>query len=334
LTALTGRLSLIALLVPFVLVCLIGVRGVKSVQVSVANQPGLPLLRVLSSTLTVAVLVWGILSPLICYLVLPLNALVTWAFVARDLERSGRVQRFSDLGHWILMVWFCGLLVATPLYHPYVRLTLPWLLSAYVGIGLAMQLSWNSLFHVELTGATDPKLARWLWIRVALLVLLVAVVGVRPIWSAGLRWGSAPLPDGREYVLMTSEIALVAADAKSAEGAPLPSVVYVYAEPALLFQLQLNGLAGVGPVGSLDFMRSQFSKDDAKVYLAVGVHAQADPRFVEAAENVRGRLKLVGSWRYHLGPLVALDQPGCDPHLLGIDPQDNARIELFEVLAP
>jgi hypothetical protein len=133
---------------------------------------------------------------------------------------------------------------------------------------------------------------------------------------------------------MTSEVGLVVADAKTADGAPLPSVVYVYAEPALLFQLQLNGLASVGPVGSLDFMRSQYSKSNGKIYLAIGVHALADSRFVADFEKVRARLKLVGSWRYHLGPLVALDQPACDPHLLGVDPNDRARIELFEVLGP
>jgi len=46
-------------------------------------------------------------------------------------QPTGRV-----LAYWLTAAWFCGLLLATPCYYPYPRLTLPWFIPAWLGTGL------------------------------------------------------------------------------------------------------------------------------------------------------------------------------------------------------
>ena len=111
-------------------------------------------------------------------------------------------------------------------------------------------------------------------------------------------------------------------------------MVYVYGEPALLFQLRTAGVPNVGPVSSLQFVRTQSTQPDVKVYLALGIHAQADPRFREQFHGVRSQLRKVGSWPWHLGPLTALDQRQCEPTNLGHDPAEAGWIDLYEVIQP
>lgn len=260
----------------------------------------------------------------------------------------------ADLSYWILAVWFGGLLIATPLYRPYLRLTLPEILGNCLAIGLTVQqamasVGWCRLSHLASNHShPDPAAAGSRRIIGTPLIWLLACLGLT---RAGFNFAqqastesvSRALPDQSSLPRAARQIAtqLETHPDSSVPNAlttslptAVPNIVYVYAEPSLLFQLRLAGLQNVAPVSSLKFTSSQFSTPAARIYLAVGLHALSDPQFREQFAAVQPQLRSVGRWPWQLGPLVALDQPSSAPQQLGQDPVESAAVELFEVLAP
>lgn len=344
LTALTGRLSLVTLFVTYAAIQLLATRRMKSAPGSTtAESPGSPidpdsfflaLFRVLTQILGSAWIAWGLLSPVISFAALTLQSLTVWWCFPRQPSGATQLRSRDDLGHWLLLVWFGGLLIVTPLYHPYFRLTLPWLLSAVLGLGLSFQQAWNATSQVRSAAEPGQSVARNTILRVIGLLILAGLVGGRPFWSGKFRMEPLPIADHRFYSAMTGEMASAIIDRSTAGEIPIPASVYVYGEPALLFQLRVNGLPSVGPIGSLTFMERKFSTQDAKVYLAIGGHAKSDPAFLEQFKQASGQLKFVGSWPIHISALIALDRPDCEPRNLGTNRAESSSIELYEVLPP
>lgn len=280
----------------------------------------------------------GTLAPVCsaCALVF-LALLVWWGHSRAHRSTPDRLER-NDLGYWILLVWFAGMLVATPLYSPYLRLTLPAVLAACLGVGLAFEQAWQ-------TARREVPNRNWYLTLKFLVAAQALVVGIgifvwlsRPPAALGQHATRVPfsrsIPDQTSLPLAASQITAAIGAASVPNGDDLPVVVYVYAEPSLLFQLRNSGLQHVAPVSTLHFARSQFTNSSARIYLAVGIHALHDPTFREQFQATRGQFKTVGSWRWQLGPLVALDQPDVNPKVLGRNPSEAAKVELYEVLPP
>ncbi len=283
------------------------------------------------------VLMFGFAFPVVAQFGLTLQALILWWLWARCRQGERWSIRSDDLGYWLLLVWFFGLLIATPLYRPYLRLTLPWLLTVYCGVGLAFHLAWTSVWCESNPFNSYRFLRNWTIQRACVFVLF----GAMGLWmTRGLPGQSRPaktipLSDQSAFVDAARQLSEKIKEAiQPVDSIPVPAAVYVYGEPGLLFQLRNAGLMNVGPTGSLQFLRGRVSVKDKKVFLAVGVHAKSDPNFLEQFAAHRQQLKWVGSWPWPLGPLVALDQPTCDPRLLGVNPEEAATIELYEVREP
>lgn len=280
----------------------------------------------------------GPLAPVCAASAIVVLALLVWWCGSRTHRSTpDRLER-NDLGYWILLVWFGGMLVATPLYSPYLRLTLPAVLATCLGVGLAFEQAWQTVRR-EYSNQT------WFLTLKFLVAAQLLVVGVgifvslsRTTAALGQHANRGPfsrsLPDQSSLPLAARQIAESIGASANQSGSELPAVVYVYAEPSLLFQLRNAGLQHVAPVSSLQFARSQFSSSSARIYLAVGIHALHDPTFREQFEATRGQFKRVGSWPWQLSPLVALDQPDVSPQLLGRNPGESATVELYEVLPP
>lgn len=282
----------------------------------------------------------GLLLPAAGPAYFTIGALVLWWSWSAYPVTGRSAIRSDDLGYWLVAVWFLGLLVATPLYSPYLRLSLPWLLAGCCGVGIAFQLGWSSAL-CEGPGFPPCRFQlKWTLGRAVLCAL-----------ALGLGWSlnpprhreemsrvvqTSPLSDHQNFTVAASELVQTIAPTQqvtnaATESTPIPAVVYVYAEPGLLFQLRNAGLINVGPVGSLQFLQDRVSHTERRVYLAVGVHAIHDAKFLAEFAVHRQQLRHVGSWAWNLGPLVALDQPECDPGSLGFNPLELARIDLYEV---
>jgi HAMP domain-containing protein len=269
----------------------------------------------------------------------PLMAIFLWGSpkMLQDTQRP-EVGR-SDLAHWFLLVWLLGLFLATPLYHPYLRLTVPVLLASFLGSGWFLQMALqrsrltkekgpDTPFRPVNSSAAEfghPALTVLAALAVLLISMAIGVVGNTSRLSCLVR--RSDLKDVAEEIKKQIENVHPSRAIESA-----PAVVYVFAEPALLFQLRLAGLNLVAPAGSLKFAESRTGKSANPVYLAIGIHAKQDQAFLEQFARLKNRLQPVGHWPWHLSPLVRLDQPGSEPGRRDPDPADFNEVELFEVV--
>lgn len=209
--------------------------------------------------------------------------------------------RARSLAAWLLAAWFCGLLLATPLYYPYPRLTIPWTMSAWLGIaalaGWLEQRCEVSLSDL-VSGSTSTRInpSRMVptlsLVSIALLVTLIA----RP-WSVAAwqpRTGLAAI--SRQLLTDLQQDNSNAGDA----------ILYTFAEPGLFFNLKAQGHQLTGPVADFQFLNSL--PPQVPVYLIAGPHADRDPAFLKQLDQHRERLDQVHSYEYQPSLLVRLNQ--------------------------
>lgn len=222
-------------------------------------------------------------------------------------QRSKSDSRDDSLGlsrplaAWLLAAWFCGLLLATPLYHPYPRLTIPWMISAWLGtaalVGWLESRAGCSLCELlSRSGKLRTQPARIMggvtFVGVALLVILIA----RP-WSVDA-W------QPRNGLASISRQLL--ADLRQEHANSDEAILYIYAEPGLFFNLKAEGHQLTGPVADFQFLDSL--PPQMPVYLIAGPHAERDPEFVKQFDQAQDRLDLVQSYEYDPSLLVRLNQ--------------------------
>lgn len=206
-----------------------------------------------------------------------------------------------SLATWLLAAWFCGLLLATPLYYPYPRLTIPWTISAWLGI--AALAGWlehrraGSLFDLIADAAeAHLKPARILPGLSLVGVALVVALCARP-WSVAAWQSRTGLAEIAREIL--SDLQRDNFDADEA-------VLYIYAEPGLFFNLKAQGHQLTGPVADFQFLNSLPPR--MPVYLIAGPHADRDPAYEEQYAQNRERFDLVHSYEYKPSLLVRLNQ--------------------------
>lgn len=210
--------------------------------------------------------------------------------------------RDQSLAAWLLAAWFCGLLLATPLYYPYPRLTIPWTISAWLGTaafaGWLEQRCAGTLFSSATQKVALEKNPASVLPGVAVVVLaLVLVVSLKP-WTVAA-WKPR---DGLAIVARN-----MLADLKSEMGSSASdSILYIYAEPGLFFNLKAQGHQLTGPVADFRFLDSRPA--NVPVYLVAGPHATTDTEFQKKFAPVRDRLQLVKSYEYPPSLLVRLNQ--------------------------
>ncbi|MEQ8854512.1 glycosyltransferase family 39 protein [Gimesia sp.] len=212
---------------------------------------------------------------------------------SKDLARS--------LAAWLLAAWFCGLLLATPLYHSYPRLTIPWMISAW--LGTAALVGWLearadcSLCELlsrpgEIRIPSARIITAFSLVGAALLVILIALPWSVPAWQP--RNGLASI--SRQLL----------ADLRQEHANSDEAILYIYAEPGLFFNLKAEGHQLTGPVADFQFLESL--PPQMPVYLLAGPHAERDLEFVKQFDLAQDRLDLVQSYEYDPSLLVRLNQ--------------------------
>lgn len=207
-----------------------------------------------------------------------------------------------SLAAWLLAAWFCGLLLATPLYYPYPRLTIPWTISAWLGTaalaGWLEQRYSDSLFPFGSAKTNSDTLGpRFLPGTVVVLSVTILVVGINP-------WRVAAWEPRNGLALVSSQVLSdIKADATSS---PDEFVLYTYAEPGLFFNLQAQGHHLTAPVADFQFLESL--PPGVPVYLIAGPHAARDSEFQKKFDLVRDRFDLVKQYDYAPSLLVRLNQ--------------------------
>ncbi|MBL8850836.1 MAG: hypothetical protein JNG89_14235 [Planctomycetaceae bacterium] len=206
-----------------------------------------------------------------------------WRRATIDRSGSQGAERAvgTQLAAWMLLAWFCGLLASVPLYYPYPRLSLPWVVVTWPLAGAALSLGWERVKRMSggdaqqsASGAAHdsksspalvsldsgsksrmPRSARGLMTVLLLSVavgtgwlLLDRVFGVRQSGQSSIRWRAAW--QSRDQVrpwfeMVRSEIG-PEAEARASAGRDVSAVVYVAGDPAAFFQLSAaNRIPGV-----------------------------------------------------------------------------------------
>jgi hypothetical protein len=215
------------------------------------------------------------------------------------------------VGLALLVGWLAGLFFSTPLYTPYLRLLLPWFLSAWLAAAVAAQ--W--VVHAE-TASGQLRGTRRIVMLVTLSLAGIVVALLQPRSPTRLDFG------GRRGVERIAE-QLVKERAPESRRA-----IYVYGEPALFFQLCAAGEELVAPVATLPSNPVPVDGQAITTCLIVGPHSRSDAA-------LRQQLAAAKEWRfqqrfeYRPSPLVWLDLH--DPRQAGKDGSvSEESFELYE----
>jgi 4-amino-4-deoxy-L-arabinose transferase-like glycosyltransferase len=192
------------------------------------------------------------------------------------------------LAECLVGAWFWGLLVATPMYHPYSRLWTPWLLAASVllaGVLASSRLQWAG----TLAGWYRASLAIVSG-GYALMIIVSALSGYRPISaSASFERRDGLLQAARQI------------DAKA--GRRDAAIVAGDSDPALWYHLRRLG-AQAYLASSFEFAEGRFEHSG---YLVLGPLSQRMENIQRELERRRNRFELVDEFPVPLSRVSLLD---------------------------
>lgn len=214
------------------------------------------------------------------------------------------IQWFFQRSDWLLTAWIIGLSVSVPLYRPYPRLALVWL----VGIVLFVSRSFNfRTCDASSQSSVKDRIGAWV-----LLGLTAGFFLLIDFPAPGLReafifrcWETRS--QFREIARDATGDALKAA--QSGNQKPIQNtqaVLYVYAEPGLYFHLPADGLA-VQPAGNLNFVDIEATRK-LPTFLVTGPHAQRSKAFADEFAKRADQFELISSYPYDASDFVRLDE--------------------------
>lgn len=234
-----------------------------------------------------------------------LSALLAVAATALVGPTSQRGRNATDslsagtgLAGWMLSSWLVGLLVAVPMYTPYPRLTLPWVVAVWLAAGWLLA-HWIGKAMAE---RVDWLPSRWrLGLALAVLAVAVLVQGV-------VNDRNGVSEDRRRFARIAGEI-LWRVESSSEAHPGEAVVISVVGEPALFYHLAAESQERAAVTG------------ESPVILPAGDYAMlTSPRpqnvqaFIVTGDDLPGELEssvaTVGEWDRAPSRLVLLDEYG------------------------
>ncbi|HXY35826.1 MAG TPA: hypothetical protein VEI07_16450, partial [Planctomycetaceae bacterium] len=195
-------------------------------------------------------------------------------------------SRARNLAGWLLAAWFLGMSVAIPLYTPYPRLAMPWLVCAWLvgGACVGHALTWAADRRAKSIAASAVP-PRFGWQTWALLLGAIGVLALGVVSRLSLA-RSRDIPGWQDRTVRAQIVKQAAQFArKLAPGKPL---FLVYGEPALFFDLAIEGCDPQPPLGG------NFS------FLAPGKQPLPQPAFLLAYEGTADFDKLIEPYKQAL----------------------------------
>jgi 4-amino-4-deoxy-L-arabinose transferase-like glycosyltransferase len=268
--------------------------------------------------------------------------------------QSDDASRYRRLAAWLVAAWTIGLFVSTPVYTPYPRLVLPWLVSAWLATAAVCGMvseSWNS---GEDSTRKSSKYARWaliaMWIVAALATLKYRVTDRTEFRLVAKDRGNSELVLGRIGIKERahSDLAIPGWLDRTARGKTIreaaetakrsvidasrthPPHFVTFGEPAIFFHLSADGFVA-SPVQNFGF-------------LAAGQPPLTQPAFVVAFSTdelqklvapYSRRLELIALFRESPSDLVLLDSPQYPPdELLAGGGRPREELRLYRIKSP
>jgi dolichyl-phosphate-mannose-protein mannosyltransferase len=253
-----------------------------------------------------------------------LLTLLAAAFLAASLpglvrHRGAAETPSASLATWMLTAWFLGTILSTPLYTPYPRLLLPFVVSSWLAGGAAIaRLSGLIVSRLQrpradsagaLSAQTETASATRRSLRHIGVPLLVAAMGGQAALQLTRRdvagWS------GRQSLaeLTRDSIIVRLQESVAAEGfRDLRHVaIYTFADPALAFQLRLSGADNVRPVTHLEFAAPAAPPQKIPTFVVVGGQAILSKQWESVLREAEPRLEQIASFDCPMSLVVSLD---------------------------
>ncbi|MCI0358705.1 MAG: glycosyltransferase family 39 protein [Planctomycetaceae bacterium] len=221
------------------------------------------------------------------------------------------------IGLSLVFAWWGGMLVATPFYTPYARLTLPLLMASW----LAAAANWTDCLHVEEHRPRASERARKIFGCLTCGLMLGMVIVIFPLC----------LPHDDHFDNRGDRRALIriAQQIRDANSSSPTRAIYVFGEPALFFQLRAAGEPVVVPIQGVPATPAAIAGKPIPTLLLVGPHAQRDPDFQRQMAAAKDRWKLFREFDYQPSTLVWLDMN--DPRRSPRETADLDRVRLHRL---
>ena len=238
---------------------------------------------------------------------LGLSSFLASVWLVRDLCVSSKDEEKSHrLIKAMLLAWWIGLTLTTPLYTPYARLSLPWLISCWLLFGALMSLL--TLEYEKLERKSQLGLVMPFFVPLIACVLIpqppethsqLTPLSILPAWSdrTGLRKATGQI---------MHELDMGRRDMRPSEVSGYDAAVYVVGEPALFCHLskasqtsEMNLIVKPGANMSV-----AAPGPPLPTFILTGSHASS----AEVAEVIAaGRMELIWEQRVLVSDMVALD---------------------------
>jgi 4-amino-4-deoxy-L-arabinose transferase-like glycosyltransferase len=185
----------------------------------------------------------------------------------------------------VILAWLALWFLSAPLYHPYARLILPFMIAAYLTGGYWMSAALEK---------SEQNLRSPAWHYLAVPAALLVVIAV----SVFLPHASNPWRNSRS----------VANTARAMEKfVPPGSRVIVIGEPALAYYLHLAGRPAFETTNDTVARLVALEKLGAPVYLVAGVYSNRAPPLKKGLEKLQNRLTLIKTFPMEPKDLRVLD---------------------------
>ncbi len=212
-------------------------------------------------------------------------------------------------GGWMTASWLIGLSVAIPLYYPYPRLCVPWMVAFCMAFGLIAVI-------------LQDKFRKKNEIKNSIPLTVTAVLAVSSLIGPVL---AAPAWESREGLFhiagrCVSDAGEVALSQEHRSG---EVVFYVYGEPALFYHLSAADRL-TGPIGHLDFAKPSVSRMPYPTFLVIGPHALNSELFHQQWAENGDYFELVAEYDYKPSLLIKLNRK--EAHSNG---DENWRVKLY-----
>lgn len=222
--------------------------------------------------------------------------------------------RSHTRGHWLLLAYLGAFTVLTPLYTPYNRLLMPWLLAVFLFAGAALTaLAREPAAGTFAAGSFGP--------RRAVVVLAVALIGV-------IATGIRPTPP-----IYAPTTGFRTASAELAELARGSEPVLVIGEPAVVFYLRRAGVRAEH-LDHADQMADEFEPGESLI-LVIGVYGRLMGEVEQWLEEHPGSGSELARLSVPLGPIrLAEDYRPANKTSLVLRPEAEHDLQVYRITLP
>ncbi len=215
-------------------------------------------------------------------------AFVTTRHLSTRRSKGQKSPQDELLSCCLLSAWFCGLLIATPMYHPYARLWVPWMIATALLI--------SSIMPGRATTLRAPVLKFFCWSLTGTAIscsILIIAGGLIP-WSRALTPVTFERRDG--MLLAAHRVIAIANDRDNL-------FIVGASDPAIWYHLVKHQRVAIVTT-SLDVISERSTQPR---YVVLGPHSQMDSGLRRAFHDAEARLELVEEILIPVSSVTLLD---------------------------